>query len=319
MKQSERETEQGYVVVWILIVLSLLTAAFASMEFVVDERPPNPTMYWVFAISMLFAAFTMLVEAKRDLHVFCLFAAFAAFVTGIVTGAIALMGMKPHPVAASVAILCGIVIVLCLVYVFKNQYGKETLPNILREHFSQAAIFEVEGLQFAATQSNKEIPAGQGFEIQAFVQNCWDSERTFTFGLKAETRLSLNKAGLKFCKDPTVVLPGGAVAVISIPVLADPNAKGKHTLTAMPKVVGSGGLRVRRRRAQGYSSGIPAWLTLLGPLFGFIAWGGGMKFRANILRNKQGEGVIEQLPEIATEIIWKPDPTKLASISRAMV
>jgi len=288
------------------------------MEFAVDDRPHNPVMYWVFGISMCIAAFTMSIEAKRDLHAFCMFTAVATFVTGIVTGAVALLGMKPHPIAASVAILCGLIIVFCLVHVLKNQYGKEFLPNILMQSFPQSAIYEVDGMHFASTQSHTEVLAGQGFEIQVFVQNCWDTEKTFTFGLKIETRLSFNRAGMKFCKEPKISLPGGTVSVMSIPVVAEAKAKGKYSIVASPRVTGSAGTRIRRRRAQGYRYGNPTWITLLGPLAGILVRDGGMKFKVNVAANKQETDTTVELPEIASEVIWKPEQRDLIAASRAL-
>jgi hypothetical protein len=299
---------------WILVFLAATAAGFSSVEFTVESRPRDPTMIGVFAASLFVVALGMFVEAKRDLYGFCFAAVVLGFVTSILTGAVALLGASPHPIAAAVAVLSGGVVIACVVYLVRTQYGRDPLPDILRQRFDAARIAEVEGVQFAVCQSATELVAGEALTVEVVAQNCWDEERRLTFELRPETRVSINRAGLRIPGEPRLVLPAASVAVLAIPVVAEPKADGRFVLVASPKVSGEGGKRVRRRRARALSTHIPPWLTLLLLFGGMFVWGGGLKLRVRVTPRRGGA---EPPPVVAleprTRVIWQPEPDALAA------
>jgi hypothetical protein len=315
---TRRPNESGYAMVWILVVMALLVAAFTGARFADDDRPPSSASNLVFAAGLGIAALGLFAEAKRNLYAFSGFMTVVGFVTGMITGAVALMGSGPHPVAAAVAVLSVLTVIACVVFLVRTEYGREKIPNILRQQFHRSRIYEVDGVQLVPGQSQTEVNAGEQFEIRVVAQNCWDKERTLMFRLKSATRISTNKAGVKFPSEGKVTLPPGAVAALTIPVVAEPGAKGRYRLIASPKVSGEDGRRVRRWRAQAWPTHIPAWLTLLlaagGVLGGqghvLLAWGGSeLKVRVHPA-NQPAVGTTTPL-DVQTEIVWQPGPGEL--------
>ncbi len=313
MKRAER----GYAVVWILVTIALFATSIGSIEFAVENREPNVVMFWVFGVGLAIAALGLFVEAKRELYAFCMFAAVFGVIAAIITGAVALLGTEPHPIAGAVAITTTLAVIACVAYMIKTQYGHDPLPNVLRQEFNRAAIYEVDGVQFAATQSGSDISAGEGFEIRVVAQNGWDTERTFIFGLKPERRISFNSARLVLEDSPSLTLAGGAAGVLSIPVIAEGKARGRYSLVAKPRVTGAAGTRVRRWRARPLGGQLPGWVTALGVLGGVLVWGGGMKFKVDVRRNKQAETKSFSPAPVVSEIVWSPEPSELVAAVRA--
>jgi len=118
--------------VWVLVTIAMKAAGISSIEFTIDTRPPNVTMYRVFGISMVTAACGFMIEARRDLHASCMFVTVFAFITG------AALGMEPHPVAAAVAVVDVLIVVACVVHMVRVQYGREVQPNLLRQQYHRS-------------------------------------------------------------------------------------------------------------------------------------------------------------------------------------
>lgn len=304
-----RTSARGYVVVWVLVVLSLVTAGLTSVAFTRDG-PIALETFLVFGIAAGIAALGLRIEAKRDLYAFSMVATVATFITAVITGSVALLGQQPHPVAGGVAIVATSALAACVYFLISTQYGRENLPNVLRERFHPSVIYELDGVQFVSAWAPEELSAGDGLLIRVFAQNCWDAPRTLTFGLKAGTRLSLVKEGLHFQASPEVTIPGAAVVLLTIPVVAHARAKGRYTLLAKPRVAGEGGTRVRRWRGKALGMRIPLWLTALGPLIGFVAWGGGITIKVRVAEGKRASEPV-RTPESLSEIVWCPEPDAL--------
>lgn len=297
--------------------MAMFMLGISSIEFTID-RPADATMLGIFWVSLGLAAFGLLVEARRDLYTFCIFATVFGVIAAIITGSVVVYGVDPHPVAGVVAVLTGAGSLACVIYLVRTQYGSEILPNVLRTEFADLPVHEVDGVQFVASQSAAELPVGGVLEIRVVVQNCWDRERTLVFRLKPERRITLNSAGLLFDRSACITLGPAEVGVLSIPIVAEANANGRYSLMAQPRVQGDGGARVRRRRAPELSSQIPAWMTALGALGGILVWGGGMPFKVVVRQSAHSEpGPVSALP-VQTEILWQPDPQVLNPASRAV-
>lgn len=300
-------TERGYAVVWVLVTVALFALAMTGIAFTSDSPTPAPA-YLIFGAALGVAALGLYVELKRDAYVFSMFAVLFGSVTAMITGSVALLGQERHPVAVLVALLTTATVVASVVYILRMQYGREILPNLLRQEFPRSAIYEVDGVQFAATFGAGELEPENGLAIRVVAQNCWDVPRTLVFGLRSERRISFNKAGAHFPPEPSLVIPGASVAVLTIPVVMHPNANGRYALLADPRVQGSGGTRVRRWRAQGLNSSIPTWLTAIGPFLGFLVWGGGMKFKFQVRGTKGNADVEVSVPPPTEEVVWTPGP-----------
>lgn len=301
-----RSNERGYAVVWVLFVMAAFVAAFTSLEFSVEGRPYDPAMYWAFGISFGIASLGLVVEAKRDPYAASMVLTVVSFITGIITGSVAWFGQQPHPIALGVAILSTAAFLWCVVFLAHTQLRRETVPNLLRQRFDRSTIFEKDGVQFVATYAPTEIDAGGSFEVYLVAQNCWDAPRTLRLGLNTAARLTLERAGLHFAREPSVTLPGAAVAVLKIPVTAHPRSQGRFVLNATPKVEGSGGTRVRHWRARGIGMRIPGWLTAALMLAGVFAWGGGLRFKVRVRQNRYAVDAKPTTPEPTTEIVWRP-------------
>jgi hypothetical protein len=315
MRRQRAET--GFVVVWVLVVLALATAGLSSIGFTLDEGPPSQTVYQVFGVSLTLAALGMFVEAKRDLYVFCQFTLVFAVITGMITGAVALYSAGSHPIAATVAVISALVGVWCVVYVVRTQHSPEVLPNILRQKFRRSAIYEIDGVQLAVVQSSTEVGSGNGLAVQVVAQNCWDKERQPTFVLKLESQIFFKRTGLKFLPESKLVIPGAAVAMLTIPVMAEPSAKGTYSLRASSRISGEGGFRVRRWRAQGLSAPIPLWLSALLVFTGLHVWGGGLKLQVKVRPSMRTDPPSPEFLDARTEVVWQPEARDLVTAVRA--
>jgi hypothetical protein len=300
-----RKKSRGHLVVWLLVVMASMSAGISSIAFARDEGVSLSVLLTFFA-SLAVAAVGLYLEGKHDFCRVAPFIAVVAVITALITGATAGFGEQSHPLAAGVAVLAGLTTVFCFGYLAFTQMRKEPLPNILRERFGRDHVYELDGVQFVAFRSRDELSAGDALEITVFAQNCFNAPRDFVFGLSQETRLSLNKAGYQFAKEAKLELGPAQVMAMTIIAVATGQAKGQYSLLASPKVSGSGGTRVRHWRAKALSRPIPIWLTAIGPLLGFIAWGGGMRFKTRVRPAAAGAVVHPQeVPPVTVESVWQ--------------
>ena len=299
--------ERGYVFVWVLVIIAAIVAAFSSIEFTIDSRPQDPDMYWVFGISLLVVVLGFLLEMRRDAYSASMVLTVVSFVTAFLTGAVAWFGAESHPLAWTFAILSTATFVSCVVYLFRTQYRRGSLPDILRQRFDRRSILEVDGVQFVVAYGPLEIGGGECVQINVVAQNCWNEPRTLWFGLDVGTRLSLDRAGLLFEREPSVTIPGAAVVAMTIPVVAQPEAKGRFVLHAKPKVEGSGGARVRHSRARTLGRRIPGWLTAALLFVGVIAWGGGVRIRIRVRKEQPLVPPRAVDLEPRTAVVWLPE------------
>lgn len=306
----------GYAALWWLVAIASIVAGVTSIDFTRD-RPAEPAAVATFFLSTTVAALGLLVQARHDRYAFAMFSTVLAFVTGLFTGAVALLGEDPHPVAAAVALLALAALFGSVRYLVRSQFGREVLPNVLRERYDRALIHEVDGVQFVAEYGPHEPMAGAAVGIRVVVQNCWDAKRTLVFGLKTETRIALDRAGLHYAPEPRVEVPGASVVALTIPVLVHPRAKGRFTLLVSPRVEGTGGTRVRSWRGKAIGTRIPWWLTAIGPLFGFLVWGGGIKLRIRVQQHPQPFDLQLVAPEPSTQLVWAPEEELLRATVRA--
>ncbi len=233
---------------------------------------------------------------------------------GLITGAIALLGEEPHPVAAGLAIASVPAAVACGWRLIRDQHGHEPLPNLLREMFGRSSILEIDGIQFILV-APKTIAPDQRARIRLHLQNCWDHPRTVTLDLHQERRLSLNRAGVHAPDEIVVVVPPAVTGVLHIPVSVDAEARGRYRLQASVGVEGERGTRIRRWRAKAVTTAVPAWATALGALGGILVWGGGLKVDLQVKRKgPPGDGPAE----VEWEPLWAPEGASLESAARQL-
>lgn len=306
MKRNTRNA--GYAVLWILVTLASIAAVVSSIEFTIENRPHNPTMFWIFGVSLMVALAGLIVQAKRDLYSFFSFTMVFGALVAMITGAVAIMDTSPHPVAAAIATVMSAVSLGSLSYLLWTQLGSGRFPNVLKQSFPGVPLYEIDGVQFLALQSAVNTHASEPVEITVAAQNCWNAERVLVFKLEMQARMSLNRAKLVFEEAPELRLSAAEVALLHIPVVAEPGAAGTYSLVAAPRVLGRGGVRVRRRRVQTLPTYVPPWMTALGVLGGFLVWGGGMKFPLTVRQDGDpASGQVDGPLPVRAEVIWRPD------------
>ncbi|MCG8590233.1 MAG: hypothetical protein MJE66_13155 [Proteobacteria bacterium] len=310
-----RERNGGFAVLWVVAVLALFTLATAGLMW---ARGGTPDPVWM-GICTAVAATCLAIEARRDRNEFLrLFGAFA-FISALGCGAVALSDGS-HPVAMATAGLSAIAAAACGLALWRQQYGDEPLPNVLRERLDDSVIVELDGVQFVASCSDGEVLAGEEIRVQVLAQNGFDTERRLEIGLTGHA--GLGKRGTMFFseKSPTLVLPGGAAGLLTIPIATHPRARGSYKLLVDPQVHGTGGVRVRRWRAKPFSARVSPRLQFLGLLVGMWAWGGGLEFAVKIRRNRDAvRGAEPETPAPSEqEIVYQPEPTVLAGWSQGL-
>lgn len=299
-----RRRERGYGALWVFVLLALMAVGVAGL-LIAEDTKNKSAPFWILGVCLPLMALVLWIEVRRDDFTAAKWVGFYSLATSVVTGLAVLNGGPGHPIAGATALLTMIVATGCGVYVFRTQRAKEILPNVLRNTFGAAAIREVMGVQFVAQPGTVTVSSGGAFDVEVLAQNCWDAQRTFTVKLKPEVRISFNRKRILVPNDASITLEGGEVGKLVIHCIAESGASGDHLVRVLPNTSGSAGIRVRKWRAAEVTSQIPAWVTLVGPLLGFIAWGGGMKIRVAV-QPAQVPGPESGEPSHKTETLWRP-------------
>ena len=310
-------TELGQALQWIVITLALITAGMTATVFLDRELPDSATPYLVLGAALTVGLAGLAVQARRDLYSFCGFMLVAAFVTGLISGAIALYGQEPHPVAGAVAAWSAFAVAGSAAYLLRTYFVREVLPDILAERFERSAIVEKGGVHFAVAQSSTRISPGGWLTFELVAQSCVDAERTVTLQTRAARGVAGSPRGLTFPNEVVLTVPPGAAVSLVVPVQAAPLAKGSFALRLSLEVAGENGVRVRRRRAAQLSSEIPAWITALGLVAGVLVTGGGLKVAFVVLGSPAAARIEpEPPPEVHTHVLYDPEPSQLVMAAR---
>ena len=131
----------AYGTLWVAITVALCAAGITSMAFLPDSNWESDTNISIFWISLSTALVGLVLQARHDFSAFCFGTFFYAFITAIITAAVALRGEEPHPVAASVAVVTTLVTVLCAVYLVRgpNAGGSTATFDKAEYHFDSVS------------------------------------------------------------------------------------------------------------------------------------------------------------------------------------
>ncbi len=303
-----KSSARGYILVWLLIAIACVAAAFTSIGFTSEDgEPASMTTYLVFAGSLVIIALGLVVEGKRDFVGVCKFTSVGGLIVAIITGAVAYLGVEPHPVAAGVAVLTGLIAIASAGYLIRTQLGTDPYPDILREEFGDGGAHEVDGVQFAVAHQT-DLRGGEATPVAVFAQNCWDHPRTFVFRLTPSKK---SKSPLIVEAQSRMELGPLEVGLLEIPVVAGLNAKGRYDFYVDVRVEGSDGKRLRRRRVEQYQRRTPGWLTAFAAIGGALVFGGGMKVPFLVREPKADAEAPDARPRPpVTKILWSPEQTE---------
>jgi hypothetical protein len=169
----------------------------------------------------------------------------------------------------------------CLVILARSVFVKDSRPHELIKRFGERHLFEHAGVQLAVELADSNAMSRGVFEVQVFLQNCWDKERSATLGLYPRCGFFGLPGGAVVAepKKP-IVLRGAEVGVLAIPVRL--TTTDRVSLQVTLNTSGLGGKRIWRRPAQTIPMSISPSMTvvLACATFGtFWAWGGGLFIR----------------------------------------
>ena len=296
----------GYVVVWLLIIFGAIAVGFYALT-----APRSTLSYSIYVASALFLCGGLWFEARRDIHAFAQVTFVIAFGAGVISGATVFGANEIGMIWLTIFIASIIGAVFCVVVMARSEWGKDDLPNFLLDDTPWSKVSEIEGIQFVAHQSDYMLLSSkERVEIQILVQNTLNVEREICFALKAPQRVSLNRAGLIYDKEPRISLGPAAVGRLKISVMSHPDAIGRYSLTLHPKVKGRPGKRLRKKRARSYSPPIGGWMTFVALFTGILVFGGGITFPIRVKHLNRTSFVPLEPPETETQILWTMDEHK---------
>jgi hypothetical protein len=277
----KRGSESGYVVVYalatfaLLLLLPLTLAALRSWPKHSDMLPAVCAL--AVPTGILFA-----IEARRDLYAFCQYALVTAVLFGIAVGGALVLGTSG---GIALWLLEALVVAggaLSARYVFQVHFSKDTVPDVLRQKFSESAIVEGSGVQWAAVVNVAEIPKTGLGTLSLIFQNCFDTAREVSIDHYVGNRLIDESSPLRAAPLETFELPGGEVVKVTIPIGSCCKLATDVELLTVPVAKGKGGLRIRRRRARDAFRRRSTAERLLLLAIGVVTWGGGLRVRLRL-------------------------------------
>lgn len=315
IQPHRQRREGGYAALWVLILLALLgVSGFAFASMAPDMEMPIP---WVLGCVVV-AAIGLGIEARQDFYEFCRFAGFFAFVGAMGCGLVVGLGEQSHPVAFVSAIALGLTSIAAAVASHRISSAEEILPNLLLDQFAKSDLSELGGVQFRLTHSDIRVHAGGEFLVKIHAQNGMDTERTFELRLKRP--IEIGRGGhLAFDKEARMILPAGAAGTLTIPVAVHTKARHSYSIDVDPKVIGSGGNRLRVYRARAFSQKVSGGAQMLGLLGGFLISGGGFTIKLKVSKNKNWKNMpVDEPSPSASEILYQPDRALMEQIRLRM-
>jgi hypothetical protein len=303
--------DRGFVAVYILVTLSLIVAGSALL-ISLGQAPAHGGALAVLLAATAFGGLGLYIEARRDLYAFSMYATVLASLTLIASIAVAAMFDGGRSVSIPLAVLAAIVGAATGTYIVRSQFGTDAVPNILRQRVPDSAIYEMHDVQFSGARTAASVSPTQAGEARIVLQNCADAPRTVHLRLVDKPALLSGAGRLIYAQPEPVRLGPGEAGELAIPVLASDAARGALDLYWSAKVLGARGRRIRKWHAQGLPPRIPLWLTAVLGAFallfgGLIAWGGGVRFRFQIVPGGRtdGEAAARHHPANATwTVVW---------------
>jgi hypothetical protein len=292
----------------VLIVLSL----WASLWLMAAS---GSTALWA-ALPLCVIAVGLKVEADCDPYEFWQISSVLSLLCAFGFGLHNLLIEESTNISMVTAIAFGLTTVVCFVQANRLSRIEEILPNVLIERFSQSELRELEGVQFAVTQSETTVLAGEELIVTASAQNGFSSERVLRVELEPR---AVGKSGQTFFdKNARLELPGGAAGELRIPVVVHPRAGGRQVLQLGVTVEAPDGmgerLRVMRVKRSQTSLTLIERAGLL--LLGQLAWLGGCFISFGVRKNKQWRDLpVEEPAPSSSELTYEPDLLQLFGIA----
>jgi hypothetical protein len=270
--------EAGWVVVYILVTLAILTCVIATLMALNAEKRWNSAGS-VAAAAALVSLVGLGLELRRDSRAAAMYGAAMLAAAAMFSGVTWWVTVPHSLIALAVAASTAAGAAASLFYLRKAQSAPDNplFPNVLRSHVRPEAIFETSGIQVTG-QSSRAGGGGETMKLVLLLQNCWGAARQVTFHLDDGMPLSPAAIRARFPSSYAVRLGPAEVGAVTIHVLS-PESGGAFTLSLGISVSGSGGRRVRPWQARELSARINAKTTALLLPLGLLAWGGGLKLQ----------------------------------------
>lgn len=282
------------------IVFVALATFSITLVFLVTGRQVGETARVVAAISALIAGAGLSYEYRRDLDAALTFLSVFLIIVAICAGTFVFSARQPGNISKAitvVAILGGLSLGFAT---YRRQTAPDSpaFPDLLRQGSAKAPIYERDGIQFVPyfQPGTRDQPHFATFVLQ----NCFDAPRQVNLTLTPGSSFAAKRLRLQ----SRINIEMGAAEVIrlSLPVVS-PTYPGTYSLFFDISVSGSGGQRVRLRRAKVPERRITASGTILLLLVGVTAVGGELEFIVGPLPTDIWS---QPLLEPKIDILWKP-------------
>jgi len=265
---------------WVVVALSTIVGGISAALLLSDGPQPFKTLKTVVGVTSVLAIPLLILQARRDMHEVCVYLAIFGSITAFISGAIIHGTEEINYIVVTVAVLATVSVIYSFVYLIREKFITDDIPNVLIEKFGKERIFEAEGVQFVVDHNGESVKAGDFFEIELYLQNCFDNELTMCVSLDNSRK---NRKRMEYPTESEFIVPGGAVISVVIPVKVNVDAKKKFSLTAGFRVKGSGNKRIRRWRAATHTPPTTGGLQAFALLGGVLISGGGMKLKGQII------------------------------------
>ena len=237
-------------------------------------------------------------EAWRDLYDTAKNVAWAAGFVGLFSLFVAARGST---LAAIVLGVCAAVWIFGVGYRAWNQQASSPWPDVLREKVDPVFIHEDGDVQFAGSGVAKVV-GGQGCDVEFWAQNCVDGPRTVHVALEAEGKVSQANLAVLAPDNVKVELKPGEVVKVTLRCVAVGRAQSSHNYGWQVVVLGSGGKRVRRRRAPSLKIALLTELISLFSALSNMARGR----RVTFVATPGPSDVLAESPSFSVQPMWLP-------------
>ncbi len=285
--------------VWWVLSLAVIVLCGIGLTEAGFSPPPGSTAAVLLWLSLAAIVVGLLLEAWRDLFETAKYTAWIGASMAAFTGFIAVKDSTP--LSLWLTGIGAVTWALSIAYRGWNQRVSSPWPDVLLKYTDVGAIHEVGDVQFTSVAA-APVTGGLGADVEMIVQNTVDAPRTVHLALEPEAKVSVANRAILVPDDVKVELAAGEVAKVILHCVAVGLAKGPHVYRWRVVTLGSGGRRIRRRRAPSLS--VPL-LTELISLFSALSIGARGR-QVTFVATPSPSDVLHTRPTFRVEPLWRP-------------
>ena len=175
--------QSGYAVVWGLIVCSFLVVGAVAVALFFDDEPASPELIGIGAAGLALLIACTVIECKRDVYNFYVQGMLCGGLLAVALGIAFFVGFAELPVLIAMLVFA-LFALFCGLKWARAQYGKEALPDILRQQYQNNQVREADDVQFVPSVSTKFVRPHDSMDFYLTLQNSMENIGIFMLNRK---------------------------------------------------------------------------------------------------------------------------------------